>query len=262
MSGLLLVAPHPDDIALSVGGWLGALVDADARAGRDRSITLLTVFTRSRWAPYAPGAEGLDEDGVRKLREAEDAAYAHSLRLSYTALGLPDSSALGMDDDAELNEPDGSAASRAREQEAAEAMRPHLDAAALVVAPSAVGGHIDHRLVRRAVGRCPGPQLRLWYEDLPYALTPSAPRPRWDDVEPVGLGLEFTLGRWAEPKRVGLGHYASQLTGADVAGVLRHGAEEGGPAVERVWLAPSDAGRLGRCRELGLTPAGGAPSAS
>ncbi|MCP2261258.1 N-acetylglucosaminyl deacetylase, LmbE family [Streptoalloteichus tenebrarius] len=240
---LTLLAPHPDDIALSVGGWLAG-VGPRLRASGWR-LDLVTVFSRSVYAPFA-GDDARDEDAVSLLRLAEDLRFARSQRLRPSALGLPDCSCLGMDDESELVAP---TATDPRKSIVDDVVARAVAGSAVVVAPLAVGGHVDHRLARDAVAEALGEIPCLWYEDLPYALDDAVPTPR----SPVD---GRTLRPWPvritaqlPAKRAALACYRSQMSDTDIGEVLNYRPDGGAEPVERLWtsadLPPDLAGTLG-----------------
>ncbi|GAA4932931.1 PIG-L deacetylase family protein [Streptomyces coeruleoprunus] len=158
----LLVSPHPDDVAYSCGGLLAAV-------GRPAHATLLTVFTRSAWAL----PKRLRRAGVRVIsarRREEELRYCRLRGLAdYRPLGFDDASLRGYDDVAEVSSSVEADGLRGAVEEAVSAAV-RASGADTVLAPAAVGGHIDHLLVHGAVrGAVGNGALLLFYEDLPYA---------------------------------------------------------------------------------------------
>ncbi|MEU7725115.1 PIG-L family deacetylase [Streptomyces sp. NPDC040724] len=158
----LLVSPHPDDVAYSCGGLLAAV-------GRPAHATLLTVFTRSAWAL----PRRLRRAGARVIsaqRRQEELRYCRMRGLAeYWPLGFADASLRGYDDVAEVSSPLEADGMRDAVEEAVADAVGRSDADT-VLAPAAVGGHIDHLLVHGAVhGAAREGALVLFYEDLPYA---------------------------------------------------------------------------------------------
>jgi LmbE family N-acetylglucosaminyl deacetylase len=77
----LLISPHQDDIALSLGGSILAGFFA-------RPILVLNVFTISSYAPQYSGNR--DEANVTRIRATEDDQFARHLGLIHVDLGLKD----------------------------------------------------------------------------------------------------------------------------------------------------------------------------
>ncbi len=121
---LVLVAPHPDDEILGVGGWASAL------AARGIAVTILSVTDGEG---SHPGSPTLTPSELAALRRAE------SLRAA-SHLGLPDPIRLGL--------PDGGVAEH--EANLAELIRPHLAAGVWCAAPIRNDGHPDHEAASRA----------------------------------------------------------------------------------------------------------------
>ncbi|OKI02195.1 hypothetical protein A6A06_14070 [Streptomyces sp. CB02923] len=237
----LLIAPHPDDVAYSCGGALAAC------AGAAQAV-LLTVFTRSAWAlPKRLRAAGPAVISAR--RQEEELRYCRARGLErYVPLGLDDASLRGYDDDTEMTA--DPAADPARERvaqviaEAVRDLRPGL-----LLAPAAVGGHVDHRLVHDAVRDSAHDGVRrLYYEDLPYAAHQASA-----DLEKT-LTAERNLVPYTttdvahvfQEKVRGMYIYGSQTDEECVREVTLHARRTAGTApggrAERVW-APAPAGR-------------------
>ncbi|CAM5256161.1 2'-N-acetylparomamine deacetylase [Streptomyces alboniger] len=158
----LLVSPHPDDVAYSCGGLLAAV-------GRPSQAVLLTVFTRSAWAL----PKRLRRTGTRVIsaqRHQEELRYCRLRGLAGDVpLGFDDASLRGYDDVAEVSSSVEDDGLREAVQEAV-AVAVRDSGADTVLAPAALGSHIDHLLVHGAVrGAVPEGALALFYEDLPYA---------------------------------------------------------------------------------------------
>lgn len=178
MSHVVAISPHLDDAAFSVGGLLAAR----ARAG-DR-ITILTCFTGNVARPtgFALACQldkGLAPDvDYMALRRAEDRAACAVIGADAIHLPLLEAPHRGYASAPELFGPrradDGMLGPLATMlDEHLQSLRPDL-----LLGPLAVGDHVDHWLVRDALGAIGRPVL-LW-EDWPY-LTRAPTRP----VEPV-----------------------------------------------------------------------------
>lgn len=191
---LVVLAPHPDDAVLAVGG----LIAHHSRVGGHTLI--VTVFAGSPTGPAPPAARRLYSGhpkllDIARTRRAEDLAAARQVgaqvvQLSHidallrtTPNGSPQYSNLeqifsGPTTNAE------SIAERLAQQLAANQLLP---ANAEVLAPLGIGGHIDHWIVRRAAeyARClagqPTSRLNL-YEDQPY--TSRQAQHRWRHLIP------------------------------------------------------------------------------
>lgn len=159
-----VVSPHPDDAALSVGGTLAMIAALPSR----QRLDLITVFTRSVYAP------GLD-DGTRTeavvsaVRLREEARFAAEVNAELHVLDLPDASLRGYDDETErgavLDEDRAPDLLASRLCDVTERLRPTV-----LWCPLALGGHVDHVLVRDAVVAIARKGMNLvFYEDVPYA---------------------------------------------------------------------------------------------
>ncbi|MFJ8228476.1 PIG-L family deacetylase [Streptomyces sp. NPDC094448] len=234
---MLLLSPHPDDIAWSLGGTVARLRETGTE------LVCLTFFNRTRYAPGSP-AHG-DSDAVTRVRRAEEDRWGALTGVRLERCELADASLRGYDDDTEMGaepEPEVVAEAAARLSSALLRLRPDA-----VLAPLAVGGHIDHSAVRRAVsGPLPVPEDGLlWYEDLPYAFGA--------DGAPEGHPLVVGIASHETDRDDGVRCYPSQLPD-EVLPVLRaHAARVRG---ERLWAGtPAARDRFGR--GLGRVVGGG-----
>ena len=227
----LFVGPHPDDVALSCGGLVASLAEAG------ETVELVTVFCEPGAEPeltaYQKEALGFGDRGsltpqaAMAERRAEDEAFARSAGALLRSLGLPDGVFRGYALEGQLMN-----APRPDDPPPTEAIRAVIRTVDPEFAyfPLAIGGHVDHRLVRRA-GLALAVELgdRLaFYEDFPYMargdfesldqLEPSAIA-----ALPEGSRLEpwyFELGAFDGRKMARLQAYPSQLAHMFAAGEL------------------------------------------
>ncbi|GAA2281339.1 GlcNAc-PI de-N-acetylase [Streptomyces ruber] len=167
------VSPHLDDAVFSAGGVLALLVRAGWR------VRVVTCFTASVAdpCPFALSTQldkGLPADvDYMALRRAEDGAAQRTLgALTPVHLRLPEAPHRGYGSAPELftpPRPDDTA-----EAELRRLLRPRLAAADLVLAPQAIGGHVDHLLTARAVAAVAPSARTCWWRDVPYVA--RAPR--------------------------------------------------------------------------------------
>ena len=216
---VLLVSPHPDDLAWSLGGTVARLAAAEV------PLSAVTLFTRTTYAPGSP-AHG-DAGAASLVRAEEDARWAALTGVALERFDLPDASLRGYTDDTEMGAPPAPAIVAevaARLSAAVAAVCPQW-----ILVPLAVGGHVDHAAVRQAVALLPGVPDVLWYEDLPYA---------------AGCAGEFTahpvlveVDRCWAATEAGVRCYPSQEPAAILPEIRRHRAAVSG---ERLW-APTHA---------------------
>jgi LmbE family N-acetylglucosaminyl deacetylase len=211
------VSPHLDDAAFSVGGTLAALADAG------HEVTVVTCFTASVPDPtgFALACQldkGLPPDAdYMALRREEDAAAMAVLGATPRHLDLPEAPHRGYTGAPDLF---------AGVHEGDEVWRDVRAALAgipgdLWLAPQALGSHVDHLQVLRAVAGTHRPVL--WWRDSPYVLREPDAVPGPD--LPGGLTpleLPQDLGRRADA----CARYTTQL-----------GFQFGGAAAMRAALA-------------------------
>jgi LmbE family N-acetylglucosaminyl deacetylase len=232
--GVLVLSPHPDDAALSVGGCLPGLAGA---------VTILTVFGRSNWT-----RDGGFERGWRRVtevRRAEEAAHARAIGARLLYPEMLDASVRCRGAFERIFTRAGSVTAPRRLggvlRDALRRCRPDL-----VLAPAGIGGHVDHLALRDAarVAAAAGGRRRLavaFYEDVPYAARRSETAlRRWflaldPRLEPVWMPLaEEQLAAKLARLRI----YASQLGPPELRQAERHARRwrQSGPG-ERLWAA-------------------------
>ncbi|WNV76504.1 PIG-L deacetylase family protein [Geodermatophilus sp. DSM 44513] len=199
---VLAVSPHLDDAAFSVGGTLAALADAG------HEVTVLTCFTATVPNPagFALACQldkGLGPDvDYLALRRAEDAAAMAVLGATPVHLGLLEAPHRGY-----TSAPDLFAGVHPGDDVwrsvAEELTRQDAD---LWLAPQALGGHVDHLQVLRAVAGLDRPVL--WWRDSPYVLRDPAAVPGPD--LPAGLA-QVRLPQDLERRGEACARYATQL---------------------------------------------------
>ena len=228
----VFVSSHPDDAALSCGGFIAGL------RARGEQVTILSVFSGPGAIDYLTPFQRLalgfgDRLGgpddslptpaeVMAVRRSEDEAYARFIGASIAFVNLPDAVFRGYESDAQLmGKPRPDDPAPIAELRAALAK---LQVERLYL-PLSVGGHVDHRQTRRAaiaLLAAPGsPYLdrTLFYEDFPYALTSGFERLDQLDPEilpslPVGVTLipEYVeIADMIDRKLAALRSYESQI---------------------------------------------------
>ncbi|MCZ2858015.1 PIG-L deacetylase family protein [Blastococcus sp. VKM Ac-2987] len=185
---VLAVSPHLDDAAFSVGGTLAALADAG------HAVTVVTCLTAS--VPHPTGFalacqldKGLPADAdYMALRRAEDAAAMATLGATPVHWDLPEAPHRGYTGPADLFAGVHRGDDLWRELAGRLAVLAADVDPDLWLAPQALGGHVDHLQVLRAVAALDPPVL--WWRDSPYVLRDPAAAPGPDlpaDLDPLRL---------------------------------------------------------------------------
>ncbi|NMO15757.1 PIG-L family deacetylase [Pyxidicoccus fallax] len=227
MSIALFLSPHLDDVAFSCGGTLARL------KARGWKVALVTVFTRSVPEPTGFALACQTDKGLgpevdyMALRRQEDRDFAVHMEVDWLAwAGLPEAPHRGYSSAAELFAPPQEddaivGTARRRLMPLLTELRPEL-----VLAPQALGGHVDHVQVVRLMASMDGWAARtLWYRDTPYAVRQPGARPDPvlpGDLRPLAMNVTEVLPR----KVAGCGCYRSQL------GFQFGGARDVGPTLE------------------------------
>ena len=213
MPTALALSPHLDDAAFSAGGLLATL------AARGWRVVMATVFTASVPDPkgFALACQldkGLAPDiDYMALRRAEDATAAEALGLiaprhlpfrEAPHRGYASAPALF----AEVRPDDRI------DREIAPALADLLAAEApdLVLAPQAVGGHVDHVQVVRALRALAPAAPILWWRDFPYTVREATPKeplaPLFADLPAPAFGVDAAA---QARKLAACAAYASQI---------------------------------------------------
>lgn len=232
---VVALQPHPDDLAFSVGAALWA--------GRFGAVRPLTIFDVSAFLMDGRDAQA---EAVTELRAREDERFFAALPQlrAQARLGFLDAPLrLGVEGMQTRHVPlERDAATLAR---LVTAMAERLGERDILLAPLALGDHIDHLLVHEAAAyfaRCG--RTVWWYEDLPYAEELSLQAIYWRARElmaRIGLRLyphHFPCGAMYVVKEWVTRCYASQTLPGDAARLLRHAermAHRGMPS-ECVWV--------------------------
>jgi LmbE family N-acetylglucosaminyl deacetylase len=223
----IILSPHLDDAALSCGG----------RMLGDQSVLVVDVFNKSAWWRFPHTVA--DADRIQACRNVEEAMISRLSGAVIKMLDLPEALLRGhaMADLFTATPGARDAEVTARIQDAVATLAREYPLAHWFL-PLAIGGHIDHLIVRDAATKAlAGAQVKPthlhFYEDLPYAakLGPEADfathipgrtlREESLDIEeqlPWKLELlraywsQFRLGEFAE-----LGRYARAVGGSEAA---------------------------------------------
>jgi LmbE family N-acetylglucosaminyl deacetylase len=212
---VLLVAPHSDDVALSMGATARLLCGTT-------SPRLVTVFTRVAARAADP-------------RRAEDGEYAAAIGAAHTWCGIRES---GLRPAIRRGGPPARLVMLGLTRAVTRRLRPILAPGAVVFGPLAVGGHVDHVLVRQALLGLRRRHRVFLYEDLPYAASLALP-----DVRAVARRLDDAIrpvdvdaGEMLEAKRRDCLLYRSQGPERLWPALLAHaGRLQEGRLVERFW---------------------------
>ncbi len=266
----LVLSPHYDDAVFSCGGLIARLT----AAGRQVLVaTVCAAPPAARLSPYAAslhrrwgassGAEPASAEAMIAHRRAEDEAALARIGATGAYLDLPDciyrtdpgGDWLYQGDEAIFGPVASADAPAATRIAAAMAELPVVRPDTRVLAPLAVGNHVDHQLVRAAAERFATSRgLRLgYYEDMPYAAAEGAVAAVLGDEAGWRPRLHSLGADHLSAKIAAMAEYASQIGSfwpdeAIMAGEVRSLAyrRSGGrrPA-ERLWerARPVAAGR-------------------
>jgi LmbE family N-acetylglucosaminyl deacetylase len=204
---VVAVSPHLDDAVFSAGGTLALLGDVT-------EVLVLTCFTGSVPTAEATGFalstqldKGLPADvDYMALRREEDRRALAALGVPGRHLGLLEAPHRGYGSPAELFA--GRHAGDAAGDVLAGVLAPLLDGADLVLAPQALGDHVDHQWVGEVVADLVPAAARVWWRDTPYVVR----RPGATPLPQVGGDeLAVDVGPVLATKIEAVGRYATQV---------------------------------------------------
>ena len=247
----IVVAPHVDDAALSMGGTILNL------AARGEAVHVIVVFSRQSYQT----ALRVPPDRIDAIARAEEALAGALLGFSVSYLGLSGAQdrhalslrrTLGCASDRIGSDP-FFATDLARLETGLSAHLSEIsrtvDAAATIYAPLGIGGHLDHQLVHEATRRLSAfgaasvPTLKF-YEDLPYAADPrigaDIERPGADEGQSRSLPVEIEdVGSVIDHKLAALRIYRTRIRAPQIELCRRHALRLAGGrgAAERRYRA-------------------------
>lgn len=211
----LALSPHLDDAAFSCGGTLARLAQSGWR------VVVATVFTRSVPNPTGFALACQTDKGIAAdidymaLRRAEDAAAMAWLGVEPLWLDFPEAPHRGYGSAAELFG-DVSAGDEGDvggvKSSLAASIRMLLTELVprIVLAPQAIGGHVDHRLLVQAIEGLVCNVSTLWWRDFPYSARPQARQPlaeHFRTLDEICVDAAATEG----PRNRACAAYESQL---------------------------------------------------
>ncbi len=240
----LIVSPHPDDAALSLGGSILGCARLD--------IIVWNVFSHQSYSLIDREPEAAQR---RILQEESDVATALGTRVVMGGFAEAElrgyvrlSQRFGQDEGGVLGRPDERGVIdgvRAAFERLLADVRP-----AVVGVPAGIGGHVDHLIACHAALACLPHAHRaratFLYEDLPYALNAGWRTRRLAELDARGLRLRerlMPIGASLARKRQALEIYRSQLRPRDIRDVIGYGEELGGASggAERIWRLSAQA---------------------
>lgn len=228
---VLVVSPHFDDVALSLGQ---SLVDGELSSAKH--VRVRVVFGRTNWTTRLHPTRGR-APAVSAWRRAEELAAA--ARFGYTVRVLPLEEAIlrtGSMDPETFRGSGGLSADPLVDRVTA-MLRRWCGLADVILVPAGLGRHVDHRIVAaagvRAVRAGLGPVG--FYEDRPYAAYMD---PDGIGAELADLGLELRVQDMSGPisestQRAVRRIYRSQMDGYFLEAQRRDRDRD---RIERIWV--------------------------
>jgi LmbE family N-acetylglucosaminyl deacetylase len=177
----IFISPHLDDVIIPCGGYIHRLTKQGMKVV---VATVVTADDTSRLPPSWLARRNLKAWGIKDrvfaARREEDKSAAKTVGADVAHLGFLDC-IFRRDAD---NEPlytkrvkdipvhplDWNEYEPALQNALREFLKQYSSDNVRIVCPLAIGGHVDHILVRQAVEAVSDPGKRIYYEDFPYSL--------------------------------------------------------------------------------------------
>lgn len=214
---LLIISPHLDDAVLSCADHA---LDWQRQGAAIHVLTLFSDAGAGVSKLFGAGDQSCTDGHARMhRRREEDAEAMRQLGFAFTHLGLVDAAFRGCNgaDFPDLSSlwaghlgPAGDALVAAATQRLHSALASTIGAgtSAQVVAPLAIGGHVDHLIARKACEQVFGAAALAYYADMPYARAPW----RWRAAQCRQAALARKSWRWiSQRKQQVLRAYASEM---------------------------------------------------
>ncbi|MBP0491760.1 PIG-L deacetylase family protein [Pararoseomonas indoligenes] len=205
----LALSPHLDDAAFSAGGVLARM------AGAGWEVLVATLFTATvpnpaGFALACQTDKGLPpEADYMAIRRAEDLAACAALGARAIHLPLREAPHRGYHSAAALFA--GPRSDDMAHLQAHDVLTPLLRdlEPALILAPQAIGGHVDHVLTVRAIQLLDPRVPILWWRDFPYITRADTPRRPFEAM--MARFPEIDLPTDPAKKHAACAAYATQL---------------------------------------------------
>lgn len=245
----LLISPHLDDAALSLGGILSGNV-------LQKPLLNVNIFTKSTHAPYGyRGISGFIPKQLRKgirfrkmllmreitrQRKREDLLFFKSQGIPYIDLDLLEAPLRGYTNIMKVSRP------KVADHLTFESIRSFVLKIAsnadrgYILLPLGLGNHIDHRIARDASLSGCGNLCPIFYEDLPYAADLSL-----DEIDKTAASFDtslrpstFEIQKYLQTKINNIKLYGSQIGHRQISRTVSHAERlgENKTACERLWF--------------------------
>jgi len=226
---LVVASPHSDDAALSCGATLLAA------ANRGSRVIIVTCFSISEYTQNEP--DGSDPLRVTRIRIEEDNKFASNIGplVSLLPLAFEDAPIRRERSWKETCSVSTLTPYETKLQDQlAHVLLSLLNGSTSLLAPSGIGGHVDHRIVSAASRTLQLLGHDVWfYEELPYAIGQAINPPPVPEA-PVRLEISHIF-EYTTRKRFLLQEYKSQVNQSEIEQITSYGASIAPPKFTEVF---------------------------
>lgn len=217
----ILISPHSDDIAYSLGG---ALLENYF----EKPAILVTIFTISN---FSPRLKLTDPEEITRVRRLEDIEFTRKVGIEYRGFQFLEPPLRGKRTHEEIFDSDQHSDPIYNEVYVSLSKFIKCFPNALVVSPMALGDNIDHRIAFDACSLiCRENNIKIsFYEDVPYVslLTLKQIENRAYEINPYLKPNKINITSSYNDKLINLKLYKTQIAKKIPKGVLTHAVRLG-----------------------------------
>ncbi|MGB9940437.1 PIG-L deacetylase family protein [Methanosarcina sp.] len=218
----ILISPHSDDIAYSLGGAL-------LKNYFEKPVVLVTVFMRSS---FSPRLKLIDPEEITRIRRLEDIEFTKKIGIRYESFHFPEAPLRGKTSYEDIfgnSDPFSDPIYEDVYHSLLKLIKSSPDA--VVVSPMSLGNNIDHLIIFEACSSiCQENNIKIsYYEDVPYAslLTLEQIKNKAFKISPRLKPCSIDITSMLHGKLANLKIYKTQIGRKIPKGVFTHAARIG-----------------------------------
>ncbi|OEU41981.1 hypothetical protein BGV40_12075 [Methanosarcina sp. Ant1] len=217
----ILISPHSDDIAYSLGGAL-------LKSYFEKPAIMVTIFTKSN---FSPRLKLTDPEEITRIRYLEDIEFARKIGVEYRIYHFPEPPLRGKISHKEIFDSDSFLDPIYKEVYLSISELIKSFPNAVIVSPMSLGDNIDHKIVfESCISICKENNIKIsFYEDVPYVslLTLKQVKNRALKIDPNLEPIKIDVTSTFNEKLKNLKLYKTQIGQKVPNGVFTHSARLG-----------------------------------